>query len=219
MMKVTKWFTFDEVLDIYPTGRPHPNKTPTNDTADAWFMNNLASAGLTLRYAGIKLNGSTIKETDVKKYIKDLTNIIYDRQHNNYIYRVNDVDEDYELVEADYPKAMNKFIDVLNLTMPKYIPMMYEAETLYQDLLKKLESESDSFNRYNDTPQNEQDEVDFNSENYATNMGRSKSVTKVDSGSPVARMDELRTRWKSIVLEWSNQFDMIFIDEYQLGAF
>ena len=50
-------------------------------------------------------------------------------------------------------------------------------------------------------------------------MGKNKSVSKVDSGSPVARMDELRTKWKSIILEWSNNFDMIFIDEYQLGGF
>ena len=97
--------------------------------------------------------------------------------------------------------------------------MLYEAKQLYEDALKKLESESESFSRYNDTPQNEQDNVDFNSEAYATNMGKNKSLTKVDSGSPVARMDELRTKWKAIILEWSNNFDMIFIDEYQLGDF
>ena len=218
-MKVTKWFTFDEILDIYPTGRPHPNTTPATESADSWFLNNLSSAGLQLRYAGIKSNGVTIKEADIKKYIKDLTNIIFDRQHNNYMYRVDDVDENYELVASDYPKAMNKFINVLNLTMPQYIPMIFEAEKLYQDALSKLESESESFSRYNDTPQNDQDEVDYNTPSYASNMGKTASKTKVDSGSPVARMEELRTKWKSIILKWSNEFDMIFIDAYQLGGF
>ena len=179
----------------------------------------LSTAGLQVRYAGISSNGSKIKTADVEEAISQVTNVVYDRQHNNYLYKVEDCDEDYELTSDDFKKAMNKFINVMNLTLPKYLPMFYEAKKLYEDTLKKLESESNSYSRYNDTPQNEQDEVDFNTPAYAFNMGKTGSKTEVDSGSPVARMDELRTKWKSIILEWSNNFDMIFIDAYQLGDF
>ena len=214
MMKVDKWFTFKEVLDFYPAYAPTPNAT--NETN--WFLSMLSTASLTLRYAGINLNGSIIKEADTKKYIEAVCNVIYDRQHDNYFYKVSCVDANYVLTEDDFKKAMNKFINVMNLTLPKYLPMIYEAEKSYENLLKQLESSSESYSRFNDTPQNEQDEVDFNTEAYATNMSKGKSVSKVDSGSPVDKMEALRTKWKSIILEWSNNFDMLFIDEYQLGG-
>lgn len=218
MMKTTKWFTLDEVLHIppYDTLAPSPNTNRGLPVLEKWFLGMLALGGLEVRYAGIKSNGSIIKTVDVEDAISQVTNIVYDRQHHNYIYKI---EEDRELNVDDFPLAMNKFINVMNLTLPKYLPMLFEAKKLYEDTLKKLESESESFSRYNDTPQNEQDNVDFNSEAYATNMGKNRSETKVDSGSPVARMDELRTKWKSIILEWANNFDMIFIDEYQLGDF
>lgn len=219
-MLVNKWFTFQEVLNQYIINVPQfPNRKPPAELLDNWFLTIIDSANMQLRYAGIKNNGATIKEADVKKYIIALTNIVYDRQHDNYFYKKENVDPSYELTIDDFRLAMSKFINVMNLTMPKYLPMIFEAEQLYQDTLKKLESESESFSRYNDTPEDEQDEIDFNTSAYASNMGRSKNVSQVDSGSPVARMDELRTKWKSIILEWSNDFDKLFIYDYQLGGF
>ena len=210
-MKKTNWFTFQEVLHVYPAYEPDPNATNTTN----WFISMLSSAGLTLRYAGVKLNGATIKEADTKKYIEEVMDVVFDRQHDNYLYK----SENDTLTTDDFKKAINKVVNVLNLTLPKYLPMIYQAEQIYQDALKKLESETESLTRFNDTPQEEQDEIDFNTPAYATNMGKSASVSKVDSGSPVDRMEALRTKWKSIILEWSNEFDMIFVDEYQLEDF
>ncbi|MBO7731233.1 MAG: hypothetical protein J6S67_01720 [Methanobrevibacter sp.] len=209
-MKIN-YFTLKEVLDLYPTYAPTPNAT--NETN--WFLSMLSSASLTLRYAGIKFNGTTIKEADTKKYIDELMNVVFDRYHENYIYRT----EKDEIDTSDFPKAVNKLINVMNLTLPKYLPLIYNAEKLYEDALKQLESETSSFTRFNDTPEDEQDEVDYNTPSYASNMGHSKSNSKIDSGTPVDRMEALRTKWKSIILEWSNEFGMIFIDEYQLEGF
>ena len=208
---MTNWFTFQEVLHVYPAFEPTPNGVnPTN-----WFISMLSSANLTLRYVGVQLNGTRIKEADTKKYIDEVMSVVFDRQHDNYLYR-----SDHDVLTTDdFKKAINKVINVMNLTLPKYLPAIYEAEQLYQHALEKLESETESRTRFNDTPQEDQDETDFNTPNYATNMGKSKSVSKVDSGSPVDRLDALRTKWKSLVLEWSNEFDMLFIDEYQLEDF
>ena len=221
MMKTTKWFAFDEVLHITPYDllAPSPNKTPALPNIEKWFLNMLSVAGLQVRYVGIKSNGSIIKTADVEDAINQVTNIVYDRQHDNYMYKVEDCEPDYELTADDFKKAMNKFINVLNLTMPKYIPILYQYKQNYEDILRKVESESESFARFNDTPQNEQDEVDYNTPEYATNMGKNKSVSKVDSNSLPLKLKELQENFKSIILEWSNEFDMIFIDEYQLGGF
>lgn len=216
MMKKTKWFTFAEVLNVYPLRAPHPNAT----NADNWFLSMLSDASLTLRYAGIKFNGTKIKEADVKSCIQSVMDVVFDRQHDNYLYKViEEWNEDYTLTTYDFKAAINKVINVLNLTMPKYIPLLYQYIQNYEDPIRQLESESNAFNRFNDTPEEEQDEVDFNTTDYATNMSRSKSVSKVDSGSVVERLKEMNDKFKSIILEWSNEFDMIFLDEYQLEGF
>lgn len=212
LSKYKVWFTFKEVLDIYPDYAPIPNATNTTN----WFLSMLSSAGLTLRYAGIKYNGTTIKEADVKKYIDAVTDVVFDRQHDNYIYFKEMEVVSYTLTADDFKKAMNKFINIMNLTMPKYLPLLFQYEENYQDVLRKVESESESFSRFNDTPQNEQDEVDYNTDDYASTMGRNKNISKVDSNSVPLKLKELQENFKSIILEWSNEFDMMFIDEYQL---
>ena len=221
MMKITKWFTFEEVLNVAPYGlvAPTPNQKPADTQHENWFLGMLSTANLQVRYSGISGNGSVIKEADVKGFIADVSNIVFDRQHDNYMYKVEDCAPDYELTSDDFKKAMNKFINVMNLTMPKYIPILYQYKKNYEDILRKVESESESFARFNDTPQNEQDEVDYNTPEYATNMGKNKSVSKVDSNSLPLKLKELQENFKTIILEWSNEFDMIFIDEYQLGGF
>lgn len=200
---------WDELLASYHSDPVEPNGTYESP----YFLNAIAGLGLTLRYVGIKLNGSVIKQADVTKYIQDVVDVVFDRQHENYMYHIN---EDRDLTEDDIKKALNKFLNVMNLTMPKYIPILYQYDHNYEDLLRKVESESESFSRFNDTPQNEQDEVDYNTDDYATTMGRNKNVSKVDSNSIPLKLKELQENYKSIVLEWSNEFDMIFIDEYQL---
>ncbi|MBR3917173.1 MAG: hypothetical protein IKJ59_00350 [Clostridia bacterium] len=215
MFMKNKWFTFQEVLNVYPAFAPSPNSSTNPEN---WFLSMLSQAGLKVNYAGIKSDGSIIKQADVKKYIDSVMTIVFDRQHDNYIYKVVlNCDEDLsELTEDDFVKAMNKIINVLNLTMPKYLPIIYQYEKEYQDPLRKLESESESYTRHNDTPQNEQDEVDYNTPDYATDMGKSKNIAKADAGSVAERLRELQDKFKSIILEWSNEFDPVFIDEYQL---
>lgn len=217
MISINRWFTLNEVLAVYPAYKPTPNAT--NETN--WFLSMLSTASLTLRYVGISLNGSTIKEADVKGFINDLMNVVFDRQHDNYLYKLelrpNEVHE--TLTEDDFKKAINKVINVLNLTMPKYIPILYQYQKNYEKAFKQLESTSDNFTRFNDTPQNEMDEVDYNTEPYATNMGRSKSYSLADSGSVPAKLKELQDNMRATILDWSNEFDPIFIDEYQLEVF
>lgn len=211
---INNWYTFREILNIYPELAPTPNSI--NNT-DNWFDEMLQEAGLGVNLVGIDTDGSHITDEKISQYIDDIMNVVFDRQHDNYLYKVVlECGEDYELTEDDFKKAMNKIINVFNLTAPKYIPILYQYERNYENVLRKVESESESFTRFNDTPQNEMDDVDFNTEAYASNMGKSKNVSAVDSNSIPLQLKELQENYKSIILEWSNEFDQIFIDEYQL---
>lgn len=106
---------------------------------------------------------------------------------------------------------------MINNTAPKYIPLLYQYVQNYENPFKMLESISESFNRFNDTPQNVQDEVDFNTEQYATTMGKSKNVSQVDSASVLTHLEELKDKFRSVILDWSNEFNRLFISELQLG--
>ena len=213
MVKVIKWFTMKEIWDALLASYHSDPVEPNGTYESPYFLNAINGLGLYLRYVGIKLDGTQIKQADVTKYIQSLVDVVFDRQHDNYMYKI---DEDRELTENDIKKALNKFLNVMNLTMPKYIPLLFQYEKNYEDTLRKVESESESFSRFNDTPQNEQDDVDYNTDDYASTMGRNKNISKVDSNSIPLKLKELQENFKSIILEWSNEFDMIFIDEYQL---
>lgn len=222
MHSMTNWFTFAEVLQLYPSLAPVKANEVRTDAKKNWFYDILSAAGLSLRYSAISSNGSTIKEADVKKYVMEVMEILFDRHADEYIYKVIQYGfglTPHTLTTDDFQMAINKFLNVMNLTLPKYIPLMYEYEKNYEHALKQLESESQGFNRFNDTPQDEQDEVDFNTPDYATNMGHSKSISKVDSGSVPSKLQEMQDKMRSIVLSWSNEFNGVFVDEYQLGGY
>lgn len=217
-MKKTNWYTFKEVLGVYPL--LCPNYQNEKRESSTWFMSMLSDANLDLRYFGIKSNSTLITSTKIQNAVNLLAEILFDRHANNYIYSVElDFNSSYVLDINDFRKAMSKIINVINLTMPKYIPLLEEVLKNYEDPLRKLESESEAFSRFNDTPQEEIDTTDFNTGDYATTMGKNKQVSKVDSGSIVARVKEFQNEWKSIALLWSNEFEGVFIEDYQLEDF
>ena len=226
MYQKISYFTFKDVLDAYTIAYER-NNVPSypNEklTTQGWFFILLSDLNISLNYAGIKFDGTTIKSEDVQSFINSLFNIIYARHAYDYIYKdllaCDERAEDYIFTTDKFIKAFTSLINTLQLTIPKYIPIIYQYYKNYEVPLDKIESISESFNRFNDTPQNEQDEVDFNTDDYATTMGRSKAVTKADTGSLVERIRALQEAWRSTILEWANEFNDNFIYDNQLEEF
>lgn len=226
MYQKISYFTFKDVLDAYTIiyERSNVPSYPNEKiNQQGWFRTLLSDLNIELNYVGIKANGSTIKQADIQGFIDGLFNIIYARHAYDYIYKdllaCNERAEDYIFTYDKFIKAFTPIINSLQLTMPKYIPILFQYVEKYEVPLDKIESISEAFNRFNDTPQNEQDEVDFNTDDYATTMGRSKAVTKADTGSLVERIRALQDAWKSTILEWANEFNDDFIYDNQLEEF
>lgn len=208
VMKI-KWFTFQEILNLYPARSPAYPHDPT--TPADWFTKMLEDAGM--EFAVYTLS-QYFTDDVINEIVNALFWIVYCRHDEDYLYKVEvPWDEDYELQSADFKKAMKVVINVLNNTIARYVPILQQNEYASTDPVTPVKSVTTGRTRFNDTPQ---EEGEFNDEPHATNVSKSTSEIEVDSGSLVSRLNEMFKDFRSIILEWSNEFNQCFLKEEQL---
>ena len=225
MQKIIKYYSFQEIIDYLADNYPiqnvnYPSAPNLSSTSANWFTKALQELGFEYNFVGFKANSSVIPSNVIEEFVNRLIQIVYNRHNLDFIAEIKHnfleaEDEDIDIKNAS-DIALNKLVNVLNLTAPRYIPILSSYVDNYENPIKMLESISESFSRFNDTPQNEIDEVDYNTPAYATNMGKNKSVSKVDSGSVVDRLNSLVEKFRSVILDWSNEFSQLFLNDLQL---
>lgn len=208
-MKI-EYFSYQEVLNVFPVRAP---LNPYQKSLSAsWFTDLLDDLSLTYqRYA----LSNTITDNDIKAIVNSLMTNVYDRHAEDIIfsYISQDWDSDYTLTQADVRKSISKVLAVLNLTLPKYIPMLKAFTSASSDPIAPAKSESSGETKFNDTPQNI---GDYGDEDHTTNISNTKSESIVDTGSLMERLSSMFKDYKSIILEWSNEFNQCFVKEEQV---
>ena len=199
-------------LPSYKPSGVHFDYSPNLPT---WFTGVLSDEGWTYNHYSLDNN---ITETELNKLINVLMDEIYNRHHSDYVISFDyPIDENgassSEMFEL-YAKVFHKLIEVLNLTLPKYYPLFVKAKEYSANPVAPLHSSSVGTTRFNDTPQSY---GDFNDDAHATNVSKSTSSSEVDSGSIVERMDAAFKGWRSIILEWTNEFNQLFFKEEQIN--
>lgn len=208
MWKKTKYFTFQEVLHLYPSFEPSAPNVATLD--GEWFTKTLAAAGQKYNILGL----SGITDADIKALVNNLMTIIYNRHHDEYLYSIDmEYNEDINLSISDFPKAIKDLINVLNLTAPKYIPLFRAFSAKSSDPIGKVESVTSGLAKFNDTPQGS---GDYSDDTHATNVTKTSSTQAVDAGSIMFRLGEMSDKYRAIILDWANEFDILFLREEQL---
>lgn len=209
-MLKTSWWTYDEILS-YPQNpliRPFYPNCSTNPPS--WFKNLLTYVQMKYNTVGI----DTSLVSAIPTVIEDLMTIVYNRHYQDYLFeKTFNWNDNVVLTMNDFTKAMSKILNVIDLTLPRYIPILMANKSASTDLLKPMKSESTSKNRFNDTPQ---DGGDFSSDEHSTNVSENTSETVADSGSLAMRLDEIFKNYRSIILEWSNEFNQLFLKEEEL---
>lgn len=209
MLMKTKYFTFQEVLGVYPLLAPTMPNASVIDSE--WFTKILTAAGLKYNILGLS---ASIPAADIKAIINLLMTIVYNRHYDEYLYSMDmELNEDLDVGSDTFPYAIKDVINVINLTAPKYIPLFNAFKSKSDDPIGKVESITSGTARYNDTPQ---DEGDFADDEHTTNISQTETTQQVDAGSIMTRLAELYKDFKSIILEWANEFDKIFLREEQL---
>lgn len=208
-LKAIKWFTFQEVLNLYPARAPefpHDKNTPAD-----WFSKMIDDAGMEL---AVYTLSEFFTDSLITEIIDALMTIVYYRHDEDYFFKVeSDWREDYELQQADFRPAMKKLMSVIDLTLPRYIPLLQQNEYASTNPIAPVSSVSKSKTRFNDTPQ---DGGLYEDDAHTTNLSQTENETSVDSASLMERLEQLFKNFRSIILEWSNEFNMLFFKEEQI---
>lgn len=157
---------------------------------------------------------SGYSETDTTYTTKLAKDYLWPAMYDNYVayvdvYSVNGIPQKPSITD-DRVKALQKWlggvlIEILNETKPYYEKLITLQTNYENDLLAKIESES--FNRFNDTPQ--ASNTGFDSDNYATTTN--KTTSKTDGGTIMARLAEVRAEYRNYYKNWLKEFEKIMI--------
>lgn len=210
MLMKSEFFTYQEILDGIDYFILNPIMPNQKELSATWFSSLIDH--INMKWNILCLHSSF--NTSIQEIINALMTIVYDRHAHDYIFRADyDFNESYTLTIVDIRKVMSKIINVINLTAPKYIPLFVQYKDGSQDPIGAIKSTTKGQTQFNDTPQNDGEYDDLD---HRTNITASESETSVDVGTLMERLASMYKDFKSIILEWSNEFNQCFIKEEQL---
>jgi len=211
MLKKIKYYSLYDIID-YSGAYPYSDAKYNGKTkVSNWFKSLLSDYDMA--YSIIGLN-SLITSSIYEAIIEDLMLSVWNRHGEDYIYSVRmGFESSHSLSDDDLKKVLNKIINVLNNTAPKYIPMFQAVKDNNDNLVKKAESISISDTRFNDTPQNQ---GSFNDEDHATTETHFVNNASADTGSIMDRLSSMFSNFRSVILDWSNEFNMLFLNDAQI---
>ena len=206
------YYTYQELLDQVSIPDYQMPRYPHDvDMSQDWFTK-LIEVG-DLEFAVYTLS-EFFTDSLINTIVNALMGVVYNRHANDIISWVDNIEDEEDGYEDAMYKALTKIIGVIDLTLPRYIPLLQQNEYASTDPIAPVSSVSKNKTRFNDTPQ---DGGDFNNDPHATNVSESENETSVDSASLMERLDQLFKNFRSIILEWSNEFNQLFFKEEQIS--
>lgn len=103
-----------------------------------------------------------------------------------------------------------KFLMILEMTSPRYLKLLEVYAGANDDLMNPVEITTSRLTRFNDTPQ---DEGDFANDSHTTNLTEDTGTTSNDLDTKMGRIKEIESNYNNILLNWSNEFESIFLEE------
>lgn len=116
--------------------------------------------------------------------------------------------EDYPTDEAI--NFIDKLLNLLYMTSPRYLKLLSIYAAADTTLLDPVEITSSGTTRFNDTPQ---DSGDFATDSHTTNITEDSRTTSNDLDTKMGRIREIESNYNNILLNWSNEFESLFLEE------
>ena len=208
---IKKYYTYQELLDMVIIDNVSIPRYPHDvEMSSNWFTSLINSKGLEV--AIYNLNELFSNEL-INQIINELMDIVYNRHSQDFIAWIEESGNEENDNSNAMSQALEKLINIIDLTIPRYVPLFKQNEIYSFDPVAPISSKTTGKTRFNDTPQNN---GSFNDDEHSSNESMSTSETEVDSGSIMSRLDELFKNFKSIMLDWSNEFNSLFLKEEQI---
>lgn len=103
-----------------------------------------------------------------------------------------------------------KLLMILEMTSPRYLKLLEVYDSAKNELLSPVEIKTEGLTRFNDTPQNE---GDFANDEHTTNLTEDSRSTTNDLDTKMGRIKEIESSYNNLILNWSNEFESLFIEE------
>lgn len=199
------YFTLEELLK-----QENPNYQVLSSASGNKISWSTTMSSYQLEYKYNDTNLATIGEQLMQIVFGEYNDEFIIKKVYNAIFRV---DPDSIVFTSDEKRRVfAEFVNIINLTAPRYIPLLQSFEANKTSPLAKLKSTTNSLNRYNDTPQ---DEGDFANDSHTTNISETSVEVEADSNDIAIRLDQLYRNWRSVLRDWANEFKGLF---YVTGA-
>lgn len=147
----------------------------------------------------------------IKQPIYDIFKLIEKRYSQHYVFKTRH--EDADEAQAEAYKWTKKLFNVIEYTYKKYSKIIELYNDNYSTLMKQLENTTESGSRFNDTPQQKEVNLSFESNEYTTSLTKLKSVSRSDSDTPINKIEEIIRNYRNILLIWLDEFDGLFVKE------
>ena len=132
--------------------------------------------------------------------------LVLKRFREHYTFWTKDETPDTDKAEL----FVSKIIYLLEMTAPRYLKLLEVYASASAQLLNPVEITSSGTTRFNDTPQ---DSGDFSSDSHTTNLTEDSRTTTNDLDTKMGRIREIESNYNNLLLNWSNEFDRLFIEE------
>lgn len=215
MFKLNEYFSYQEILNYIK--EEHAKAVPAfpndKDVESTWFTAILTEFDMKLTPTALDASF-----TSIDAIVDVLMFIVYNRHAEDIIFTGSKIvwgmeAPTYTLEDKDIKKVLSKLVNVIDLTIPKYIPLLKQYNSASVNPIAPIKSTSKGKTAFNDTPQNI---GDWGDEDHTSNISASESETSVDVGSLMERLASMYKDYKSVILEWSNEFNQVFLKEEQV---
>lgn len=190
------FWTFQEILNA---GTPKVSYLMTYEDIED-FVRSMVASGYTSPIWDSTGDGS------IKTQYRGVLDLVVKRFLDHYCFYTTG--EDYPTNQAF--NFMGKLIMVLEMTSPRYLKLLEVYETTKNQLLDPVEITTGGITRFNDTPQ---DEGDFANDSHTTNLTEDSRTTSNDLDTKMGRIREIESNYNNVLLNWSNEFESIFLEE------
>lgn len=149
--------------------------------------------------------------TQLKAYLEDLFNLLYNRYCEWYCVRLRGVFD--STIEA---KGLKKFMLKVNLitemTYDKYATRLDIFAAKKATLMGQVQAGTIAKTSYNDTPQ-EESSGGFEDATHRTTFTKVDSQSLTDGATAIERIDEIDRKIKNIMLEWCEEYRGLFWED------
>lgn len=122
-----------------------------------------------------------------------------------------------ELTSEDYENAVwqwgIKFISLLNDTYEYYTTLLGLYASAKADLMADIKAISKNKVKFNDTPQNPNNDSVYEGDNYITHFTATEGENSSPLMSKIMRLKEIQDNYKDLMSIWVRDFERVFFQE------